>query len=99
MDEAVAERTLSHFAEIRPRHHDGMNVQPVGVEGKRAIRRLPVVDRDQHEIYVRLRPYGIVGEAAAKDGCQHGPVPLNLPDERIQSRCKLFPNRNTYRSL
>jgi hypothetical protein len=84
--ERVADRALDHFAELRARQEERVHVDPVRVERQVRPVYLPVVDRDEHQVDVGLRPHGVVGQAAAEDGREDGAVGFHLLDQGIE-RC------------
>ena len=61
-----------------------MHVHAVGVQGDVAGIDLPVVDRHQHEVDVRLRPDRVVRQAAAENDGEDRPIPLDLLDQIVE---------------
>ena len=82
--ERVANRSFDQLAELCPGHQQRMHVHPVRVERHVSSLNLLVVDGDQHQIDIGLRPDGVVRQAATEDGGQDGAVFLHLRDERVK---------------
>ena len=72
------------------RHEERVDVDAVGVERHVRRRHLLVVDRDEHQVDVGLRPDRVVRQAAAEDGREDGAVPLDLLDQRLEGDGKLL---------
>ncbi len=84
MHERVADRPFRGLAELCPRHEDGVDVHPVGIERQVSGLHLLVVDGHEHQIDIRLGPYLVVGQAATEDRRQDRAVLLHLLDERLE---------------
>ena len=71
-----------------------MHVHAVGVErDDPPARTLPVVDRDQHEVDVGLRPDRVVRQAAAEDRGEDGAIVLHLLHEGVERSGEALSNR------
>ena len=92
MHERIADGAFGDLAEIGARHQHRVDVDAVGVEGQVAVHGLLVVDSYQQQVDVGLGPDGVVGQAAAEDGGQNGPVVLDLLDEYVQSIAEFLPD-------
>ena len=57
-----------------------VNVHALGVQGHCRFLDPLLIDGDEHEVDVRLRPHRIVRQAAAQNGRENGAVSLELLD-------------------
>ena len=82
--ERVADRAFDGLAELRARHQERVDVDAVRIERQVGPFELLVVDGDQHQVDIGLRPDGVVRQAAAEDGRQDRPIPFDLRDEIVE---------------
>ena len=90
MHERVPQRPFDGSAEIRARHQHGVHVHAVRVQRHTVRRNLLVIDRDEDEVDVGLGPHGVVREAAAQDGGEHGLVAFHLLDECVEGDSEIL---------
>ena len=84
MPERLANGALGHLPEFGPGNEHGVDVHTVCVQRQAGRIEHLVVDRHEHEVDVRLCPDGVVGEAAAEDGREDGPVVPHLLDQAVE---------------
>src|SRR5256714_2461748 len=91
--EGVPDRALHHAPKLRASGQHGVDVDTIGVERQSTLFHLPVVDRDEHQIDVGLRPHRVVRQTAAENRRQDGAILLDLLDQPIEGGGKLLLDR------
>jgi hypothetical protein len=96
--ERIGDRAFDGLAELRARHQQRMDVHAVGIQRDIAGLDFLVVNRDQHEIDVRLGPHRVVRQAAAQDGGKDGAILLDLFDQLVEGCGEFLMNRPAHES-